>query len=99
MTRQTVHVNACAGGRVADSRPPPQPQPAQLQGRRHALQLSAAAALAAAGLRWAPSAAAEPGANPVTGTREPLTLAEPTQTEGVRWLIAGASSAKPRHGL
>lgn len=50
--------------------------------RRQLLPLSAAAALAASLINWAPSAVAEPGANPVTGTREQLTLAEPTDTEG-----------------
>lgn len=71
-----------AGAEAGDTKTPQHVLP-ELS-RRQLLPLSAAAALAAAGLRWAPSAAAEPGANPVTGTRGPLTMAEPTDTKGVR---------------
>lgn len=48
------------------------------------LGTGASAVLLAAGSRWAPAARAEDGANPVTGTDAPLTLAEPTDQEGVR---------------
>ena len=72
-----AHAGAAAGNGASQ-------QPAhEGPSRRQLLPLSAAAALAAAGLRWAPLASAELGANPVTGTREQLTLAEPTDTEGV----------------
>ncbi len=47
------------------------------------LAMGASAAIAAAAA-WAPAARAEDGANPVTGTDAPLTLAQPTDTEGVR---------------
>lgn len=48
------------------------------------LSMGASAMIAAAVLQMAPAAVAEDGANPVTGTDGPLTLAQPTGQEGVR---------------
>jgi len=46
------------------------------------LSMGASAMIAAAVLQMAPAAVAEDGANPVTGTDGPLTLAQPTGQEG-----------------
>jgi hypothetical protein len=73
----------CAAGAVSHDSDAGQPSDHGLT-RRQLLSAGAGAALVASSVAWTPAAGAEPGANPVTGTREPLTMAEPTDTEGVR---------------
>lgn len=56
---------------------------AECSGRRQLLSSSAIMAVVVASGGWAHPAAAEDGANPITGTDAPLTLAEPSGTKGV----------------
>lgn len=55
----------------------------ECSGRRQLLTSSAVMAIVVASGVLASPAAAEDGANPITGTDAPLTLAEPSGTKGV----------------